>query len=222
MIDLAKDIRRKIYSIVIQRGPKVIPLVARTSRGRGAQHLRRIRRCARIRRESGAYVKQMLRAKFRYDVRHVARVSYKCCAHLPRENRATRYVTFGPLCSCKLHGCRTCSLKARNKFRINRNWDGEKTNDQLSDQTSLILGVKIRKPSLVVITFADVYVRCAESAGPTALKVRRWHWHWCICDSPASIGLPHSGGIKIILFRLAWEFDWTHVNDQHTKFKLIK
>jgi hypothetical protein len=34
----------------------------------------------RIWRESGAYVTQMLRAKFAYDVRHVARVECKCCA----------------------------------------------------------------------------------------------------------------------------------------------
>jgi hypothetical protein len=38
----------------------------------------------------------MLRAKFAYDVRHVARVSCKCCAHQPREERATRDVAFGP------------------------------------------------------------------------------------------------------------------------------
>jgi hypothetical protein len=34
-------------------------------------------------------------------VRHVARVSCKCCVHLPREQRATRDVTFGPLCTLK-------------------------------------------------------------------------------------------------------------------------
>jgi hypothetical protein len=39
----------------------------------------------------------LLRAKFAYDVCHVARVSCKCCAHLPREERAIRDVTFGPL-----------------------------------------------------------------------------------------------------------------------------
>jgi hypothetical protein len=33
-----------------------------------------------------------------YDVRHVARVACKCCVHLMREERATRDVTFGPLC----------------------------------------------------------------------------------------------------------------------------
>jgi hypothetical protein len=38
----------------------------------------------------------MLPAKFTYDVRHVARVSCKCCAHLPREERATRDVTLYP------------------------------------------------------------------------------------------------------------------------------
>jgi hypothetical protein len=36
----------------------------------------------------------MLRAKCAYNVRHVVRVSCKCCAHLP----ATRDVTFGALC----------------------------------------------------------------------------------------------------------------------------
>jgi hypothetical protein len=46
-----------------------------------SQHLRRIGGCdARIRRESGAYVTQMLRAKFAMCV--IARVSCKCCAHL--------------------------------------------------------------------------------------------------------------------------------------------
>jgi hypothetical protein len=52
-----------------------------------------------IRRESGANVTQMLRAKFAFDVRHhdVSRVHHvnKCCAHLPRP---TKDVTFGPLC----------------------------------------------------------------------------------------------------------------------------
>jgi hypothetical protein len=62
---------------------------------RRAQHLRRTR--GYMTRESGAYVTQMLRAKFAYDVRHVARVSCKCCAHLPRVDRAKRDVTFGLL-----------------------------------------------------------------------------------------------------------------------------
>jgi hypothetical protein len=53
-------------------------LILYSSFGRCAQHLRRIRGCdARIRRESGAYVTQMLRAKI---------ASYKCGAHLPRNN----------------------------------------------------------------------------------------------------------------------------------------
>jgi hypothetical protein len=47
----------------IQRGPKVTSLVARSSSGRCTQHVTRIRR------ESGAYVTQMLRAWFAYDVR---------------------------------------------------------------------------------------------------------------------------------------------------------
>jgi hypothetical protein len=54
----------------------------------------------RIRRESGT----MLRAKFAYDVRHVhvARVHHACVA---RTSRATRDVTFGPLCiHCKWLG----------------------------------------------------------------------------------------------------------------------
>jgi hypothetical protein len=56
------------------------------------------------RRESGAYVTQMLRAKFAYDVRHVARASSKCYAHPPREERATRDVYFWtPLyCSARM------------------------------------------------------------------------------------------------------------------------
>jgi hypothetical protein len=45
-------------------------------------------------RTSGVNLAHMSR-KFACDVRHVARVSYKCCAHL---SRATRDVTFGPLC----------------------------------------------------------------------------------------------------------------------------
>jgi hypothetical protein len=66
----------------IQRCQKVTSLVARSLRGRCAEHLRRIRGCdARIRRESVAFVTQMLRAKCAYDVRHVSRVSCKCCAH---------------------------------------------------------------------------------------------------------------------------------------------
>jgi hypothetical protein len=77
-------------------------IVARSLRGRCTQHLRRIRGCdahpAWIRRKSGANVTQMLRTKFAYDVRHVACVSCRCCA-LPRVERATRDVTFGPLCN---------------------------------------------------------------------------------------------------------------------------
>jgi hypothetical protein len=57
----------------LQRGPKVTSLVAHSSRGMYTQqHLRRIRGC-----ESGAYVMQMLGAKFAYDVRHVAHVHHK-------------------------------------------------------------------------------------------------------------------------------------------------
>jgi hypothetical protein len=72
------------------------------------QYLRRIRGCdTRIRRESGAYITQMLRAKLAYMYMYIVRfvscsphTSCKCCAHLPREERATRDVTFGPLCTC--------------------------------------------------------------------------------------------------------------------------
>jgi hypothetical protein len=53
-------------------------------------------RMTRIRRESGA---------FAYDVRHVARVSCKCCAHLPRVEGVTSDVTFGPLCRLKNPYC---------------------------------------------------------------------------------------------------------------------
>jgi hypothetical protein len=58
----AKDIR--LRQVFIQWGSKVTSLVARSSRGRCAQHLRRIRGC--VANESGAYlfVTQMLRAKF--------------------------------------------------------------------------------------------------------------------------------------------------------------
>jgi hypothetical protein len=38
----------------------------------------------------------MLCAKFAYDVRHLARVACKCCAHLTSEERATRDVTYDP------------------------------------------------------------------------------------------------------------------------------
>jgi hypothetical protein len=60
---------------------------------------------SRIWRASGTYVTQMLRAKFTYDVRHVARASCKCCAHLPREERATRD---GPLCASLMKGKINC------------------------------------------------------------------------------------------------------------------
>jgi hypothetical protein len=86
--------------IHVQRGPKVTSLVECTSCGRCAQHLRRIRGCeARTRRESGAYGTQMLRGKFVYDVRRVARVHHANVTQTCREERATsREVTFGLLC----------------------------------------------------------------------------------------------------------------------------
>jgi hypothetical protein len=34
--------------------------------------------------------------------------------------------------------------------------------------------------------------------------------------SPLSIGCPHSGG-RLFCFCLTWEFDFTHINDQHAK-----
>jgi hypothetical protein len=84
--------------------PKLHPLL-RVTRAAGARNI-----CvgfADVTRASGvnlANVTQMLRAKFAYDVRHVARVHHaKCCAHLPREERATRYVTVGPLCKSHKH-----------------------------------------------------------------------------------------------------------------------
>jgi hypothetical protein len=57
---------RAISTDILQRGPKATSLVPRSSCGRCAQHLRRIRGFddTRIRRESGAYVTQMLRAKY--------------------------------------------------------------------------------------------------------------------------------------------------------------
>jgi hypothetical protein len=67
------------------------PLLARQVRATFASD-------SRIRRESGAYATQMVRAKFVYDVRHVARVHvYTSCTC-----RATRDVTFG-LCSRDCH-----------------------------------------------------------------------------------------------------------------------
>jgi hypothetical protein len=70
----------------IQGGPKVTSLVARSSRDRCAQHLLRIRECyARIRRESGAYVTQLM---FAYDVRHVARVHHTNVARTCRARSA--------------------------------------------------------------------------------------------------------------------------------------
>jgi hypothetical protein len=75
----------------VQRGPKVTSLVARQAHATFASD-------SRMWHASGvnlAHVTQKLLAKLAYDVRHVARVSWKCCAHLPR---ATRDVTFGPLC----------------------------------------------------------------------------------------------------------------------------
>jgi hypothetical protein len=77
----------------LQRSPKVTSLVARFSICVGFVDVTPIQR------ESGAYVTQMLHAEFAYDVRHVARVSFKCCAHLPpREERTTRDLTFEPIC----------------------------------------------------------------------------------------------------------------------------
>jgi hypothetical protein len=55
-------------------GPKVTTLVARSSRQVHATFCVGFADVTRIRRESGAYVTQMLREKFAYDVRHVARV----------------------------------------------------------------------------------------------------------------------------------------------------
>jgi hypothetical protein len=71
----------------VQKGPKVTSLVAHSSRGRCAQHLRRIRGCdARIRRESGAcmYITRGSRVRC---ASCSPRISCKCCAHLPREER---------------------------------------------------------------------------------------------------------------------------------------
>jgi hypothetical protein len=75
----------------VQRGSKVTSLVAHSSRGSCAQHLRWIRGCdARIRRESGAYVmsRKILRAQFAYDVRHVARVHHANVARTCRVSSA--------------------------------------------------------------------------------------------------------------------------------------
>jgi hypothetical protein len=75
------------WKAAAERGQKVTSLVARSSCGRCASHLRRIRGCdARIRREPGAYVTQMLRAKFAYDVRHVNAI-VASTGHAPRGAR---------------------------------------------------------------------------------------------------------------------------------------
>jgi hypothetical protein len=70
-----------------------------------AQHLHRIRGCdahpARIRRESGANVSRKICVRC---ASCSPRTSCKCCAQLPREECATRDVTFGPLCSYSLSG----------------------------------------------------------------------------------------------------------------------
>jgi hypothetical protein len=63
----------------------------------------------RIRRESVAYVTQMLRAKFAYDVRH--ETAYH--ANVVRTCRATRDVTFGPLSNIHVVGLRET---AKNNF----------------------------------------------------------------------------------------------------------
>jgi hypothetical protein len=77
-------------------GPKVTSFVARAPRAASVRTSdSRMWRAHCIRRESDAYVTQKLRVKFAYDVRHVACLSCKCCAHL---HRATMYVTFRPLC----------------------------------------------------------------------------------------------------------------------------
>jgi hypothetical protein len=57
---------------------------------------------SRIRRESGAYVTQMLRAIFAYDVRRVAHVSCQRCAHLPRNKYEYKCdpFTFGNFVHC--------------------------------------------------------------------------------------------------------------------------
>jgi hypothetical protein len=84
----------------LQMGSIVTSLVARSWRGWCTQHLLRIRGSvvnqAWIRRESGAYVTQMLRAKFVYDVRHVARV------HLANVARHKGCYIWTPLYQCSV------------------------------------------------------------------------------------------------------------------------
>jgi hypothetical protein len=75
----------------VQRGPKVTPLVARQMRATFAW----LRGCD----VNLAHMsRKCYTRKFRVRCAS-ARVSCKCCAHLPREERATRDVTFGPLCT---------------------------------------------------------------------------------------------------------------------------
>jgi hypothetical protein len=72
----------------LQSGPKVTSLVARSSRGRCTKHLRRIRDVTHIRREPGACHANVTR-----------KVCVRCVSCASCEDRATRDVTFGPLCT---------------------------------------------------------------------------------------------------------------------------
>jgi hypothetical protein len=110
--DLGNDPPFKILvTPLIHRGPKVSSLQC-CAAGVCAQQLRRrIRGCdVRIRRKFGAYhanVTRKIRIKMCVIVARVCdtRTSCKCCAHLPREERATRDVAWTPrypVCSSEL------------------------------------------------------------------------------------------------------------------------
>jgi hypothetical protein len=83
----------EIPRVNIQSRPKVTYLVARQVRATFASD-------SRMWRASGVNlahsVAQTLRARCAYDASRVAHVSCKWFAHMPREERATRDVTFGP------------------------------------------------------------------------------------------------------------------------------
>jgi hypothetical protein len=42
-----------------------------------------------------------------------------------------------------------------------------------------------------------------------------------VCPRSPGVNRLSTFGRKIILFSLAWDYDFTHVNDQHTKLKRI-
>jgi hypothetical protein len=85
----------------VQRGPKATSLVARSSRGRCAQHLHDTRAMTHIYDIYANFARNIC-VTYAPDLRQMRVTSAnptQCCAHLPREERAIRDVTFGPLCT---------------------------------------------------------------------------------------------------------------------------